>query len=335
MTTGDQAEVAAGNINFVRNSSENYVQVEKMLLKSIQRHLPEGSFSETRRRKDPSSLNFSLFVQLRADVLMSHGAADKSYFFRRTEDGRFYANEMTYAFVPGKWLKHRLVTTKKLAFTEDRVFTVGWPRLDRLLKLQAAHDADPDRRPHKRPKVLWAPTHDFNRRGEDLVTSSSYPELLEHMPELEKHFDVVTSLHPRNRDDKTPTKDQLIDCDYVISDIGTMVYEAWTLGKPVIFPHWIIGDRIQTYARRSAEAHLFRERIGIHANSVSDIIDAVMGGATIDDRVRTFLDDYMDPRYKGKSGRRIARLLQKLAARDGSALASAEAAETASDAEAV
>ena len=131
---------------------------------------------------------------------------------------------------------------------------------------------------------------------------------------FEKHFDFAMSLHPRNRKEKQPTQHGLLDCDYVISDFGTIVYEAWALGKPVIFPHWLIGDRIKQYQGKSAEAHIFHERLGMHADSPQQVIDFVMDGAGIDARTTAFMDNYLEPAYAGRSGERVASLLQSLSA---------------------
>ncbi len=168
------------------------------------------------------------------------------------------------------------------------------------------------RSPGTRPKVLWAPTHDYVRHGEENYSKSSYPDLLEFIPMFEKHFDLEVSLHPRNRKDKQPTKYGLLDCDYVISDFGTIVYEAWALGKPVIFPHWLIGDRIKRHLGQSAEAHIFHERLGLHADNPQQMIDFVMDGAGIDARTIAFLGDWLEPAYAGQSGERVASLLQSL-----------------------
>jgi hypothetical protein len=170
------------------------------------------------------------------------------------------------------------------------------------------------RSPGARPKVLWAPTHDYARRGEDNASNSSYPELLEFVPMFEKHFDFSISLHPRNRKDKQPTHHSLLDCDYVISDFGTIVYEAWALGKPVIFPHWLIGHRIKQHLGKTAEAFIFSERLGLHAKSPQQMIDFVMDGKGIDARTSAFMDDYLAPAYAGRSGERVAALLQTLSA---------------------
>ena len=100
--------------------------------------------------------------------------------------------------------------------------------------------------------------------------------------------------------------------DYVISDFGTIVYEAWALGKPVIFPSWIIGDRIQRYLPRTAEAKIFNRGIGLHANSIDEVIDFIDSGAGIDNKVETFLEDYLPARYRGVSSQRVAQVLEEL-----------------------
>jgi CDP-glycerol glycerophosphotransferase (TagB/SpsB family) len=215
--------------------------------------------------------------------------------------------------VPGEWLKRRLLKTKGMEVDADRIHVVGWPRLDALLASQQSMPAVP-RAPGTRPKVLWAPTHDYARRGADRDSMSSYSELQEFVPMFEKHFDFSISLHPRNRKDKQPTHHSLLDCDYVISDFGTIVYEAWALGKPVIFPHWLIGHRIKRHLGRSAEAFIFQKRLGLHANSPQQMIDFVMDGAGIDARTSAFLDDYLAPAHAGTSGERVAALLQSLSA---------------------
>jgi hypothetical protein len=304
---------AATRINFVHAGSKNYAEVQRQILGAIRQHLAPAEFSTTVGKKAPGSLNFSLFIRLPADVVMSHGLADKNYFLRKDEDGERISNRLAHLFVPGKWLKRRLLRRKDLSIGAERIHVVGWPRLDVLL---ATHQQMPvvPRSPGARPKVLWAPTHDYVRHGEESYSKSSYPDLLQFIPMFEKHFDLATSLHPRNRKDKQPTQYGLLDCDYVISDFGTIVYEAWALGKPVIFPHWLIGDRIKRHLGKSAEAFIFHERLGLHADSPQQMIDFVMGGAGIDARTTAFLDDWLEPAYAGRSGERVAALLRSLSA---------------------
>ncbi|MGH3473825.1 MAG: hypothetical protein ACRDOT_02820, partial [Aeromicrobium sp.] len=305
-------------INLVHTDSKNYAGVQQQVLGAITRHLAPEDVSTTIGTLAPGSLNFSLFILQPTDVLMSHGLADKNYFLRKDSDGEYISNRLAHLFVPGEWLKRRLLKTKGLEVGAERIHVVGWPRLDALLATQQAVPAEP-RAPGARPKVLWAPTHDYARRGRDQGSMSSYPELLDLVPTFEKHVDFAISLHPRNRKDKQPTHYGLLDCDYVISDFGTIVYEAWALGKPVIFPHWLIGRRIKRHLAKSAEAFIFHERLGLHADNPQQMIDFVMDGASIDVRTSAFLDEYLAPAHAGQSGQRVADLLQSLSARDSSA----------------
>lgn len=300
----------APTVNFVKTASQNYAGVQSQILGQIQASMAPGSFTETVSKRAGGQLNFSLFIQQPCDVLMSHGVADKNYFFRRNESRARIANGFKHIFVPGEWLRERLLKAKSLTLSAEQIHVVGWPRLDRLLALQAANHAPA--RERERPKVLWAPTHDFVRRGEDKLSTSSYPDLLPHLDYLREHFDLEVSLHPRNRKDKKPTEQKLIECDYVISDFGTMVYEAWALGKPVIFPSWIIRERIIQYLRRSAEAHIFREGIGHHATSPEHIVELVTSGAGLGDGASAFTDAYLAPAYRGNSAGRVADLLKAL-----------------------
>ena len=304
---------ATARINLVHTKSKNYSGVQEQILGAITRHLSPGEFSTTVGKRAPGSLNFSLFILQPSDVVMSHGLADKNYFLRKDEDGEHISNRLEHLFVPGEWLKRRLLAWKGLEVGAEHIHVVGWPRLDALLATQQEMPVVP-REPGARPKVLWAPTHDYARRGKKQDSMSSYPELLEYLPMFEKHFDLSVSLHPRNRKNKQPTQHSLLDCDYVISDFGTIVYEAWALGKPVIFPHWLIGDRIKRHLGQSAEAFIFHERLGLHAASPQQMIDFVMSGAGIDARATAFMDDYLEPAYAGRSGERVATLLQSLSA---------------------
>jgi len=308
---GGTGKPGAARINFVHTDSENYAGIQQQILGAITRHLKPRDFSTTVGVRAPGSLNFGLFILTPTDVLMSHGLADKNYFLRKDENGKRISNQLKHLFVPGEWLKRRLLGAKTLKTDAEHIHVVGWPRLDVLLETQKEMASAP-RSPGERPKVLWAPTHDFARRGDEKYSMSSYPELLEFVPMFEKHFDFQTSLHPRNREEKNPTQHPLLECDYVISDFGTIVYEAWALGKPVIFPHWLIGDRIKRHLRQSAEVLVFEERLGLHADSPQQIIDFVMDGAGIDQRTAAFMDDYLAPEYAGRSGKRVAQLLKKL-----------------------
>jgi CDP-glycerol glycerophosphotransferase (TagB/SpsB family) len=297
-------------INFNLTASNNYVGVQSQLNQLIQQHLPAGSYTETTQQYVEGALNFTMFVMQQADVLMSHGAADKNYHWKKYPD-RSYVNEQTrkkHLLVPGQLLIDRITKSKKLpSFNQSNVHSVGWPRLDTLMALQKEYDKTKQLGGKK--KVLWAPTHDYNRKGESKDIISSYPDFEPFLDQLATDFDVNVSLHPRNRVDKKPTYQQLLEADVVISDLGTMVWEAWALGKTLIFPDWILKDRMLKHKKNSSEWQIFAEGFGLHATSIGHMKDLIHESPAMDARTKEFFEYYLDPTYLGCSGKRIADLL--------------------------
>ena len=283
--------------------------------------LPSGSTVSGRVGKFLPSffrLDFGLFIRDNNMVLMSHGVADKNYLFQRDADGVPYVNALEHLFVPGPWLRNRLLAMPEITLRPDQISVVGWPRLDLLLKLLANGAGASVPRKKEGPLVLWAPSHDFRKRGPEQTSSSSYPVFERDFQELSLIYDSVASLHPRNRTDKNPTSHVLIAADVVISDFGTMVYEAWALGKPVIFPSWLIGDHVRTYLPGSAEAHIFENKIGYHAESPEHLREILASEPVVTADVREFMDQYLPPALSGKSAETVAGILLRLAGRSSS-----------------
>jgi CDP-glycerol glycerophosphotransferase (TagB/SpsB family) len=304
-------------INFNLTSSQNYKLVQEQINGLIQAHLPPGSFTETVEEYVPGKLNFSLFIDKASDVLMSHGAADKNYHWKSNDEGvRFnHCRERKHLLVPGNFLVKRIVKSKRLDFDASQVHSVGWPRLDRLLAMREEQKDSLAalKKSRKRKTVLWAPTHDFSKKGEAKVTLSSYPAFQPYYDKLGEHFETTVSLHPRNRKDKAPTDQLLLESDVVVSDFGTMVYEAWALGKQVIFPSWLMRDKMLEYGNKSAESVIFRDLIGLHATSFDNMCELINTDIKNDERSQKFIDEYLDPAYFGCSGKRVANLLVELA----------------------
>lgn len=278
-----------------------------MLIEAL---LSEGEYAKSNGRCLPGAINLSLFIRTPADVLMSHGVADKNYLWMRGDEGQRLAETFRSILVPGRWLRRRLLNSRKLSLDESRIFAVGWPRLDALRRMM--RDAPP-RLPAARPTVLWAPTHDRVKRGEERRSTSSYPDFEAYLPRLAPKYHATVSLHPRNRTNKVPTTRKLVDADYVISDFGTLVYEAWALGKPVIFPRWILGDRIQRYLPGSAEGHIFKHRIGYHPDSFDEMMDMLANKPVVTEDVDRFMEQYLDNYRGGSSAQKIAETLRRLA----------------------
>lgn len=297
-------------INFVLSKSKNYSLVQLQINKIIQKHLPPNAFIETYDQYIDGAVNFTLFIDKEADVLMSHGAADKNYMWRRAADATYlnHIRRRKLLMVPGEFSVKRVLTSR-LSSSGIGAVAVGWPRLDRLLQDQSAKLVDLKQQTIKR--VLYAPTHDYHVQINGLVMSS-YPEFIPYLEKLKPIFDVAISAHPRNRKDKSPTSDLLQWADVVISDHGTMVWEALALGKPVIFPSWLIGSRMLEYKKNSAEWHLYEKKLAWHASSFDDMVSMIQDPGPMSVDTKKFLDDYILPDSYGRSGEMIANKLLSL-----------------------
>ncbi len=347
-----------GAINFCWDNGATYINVQEQIFNLIEREFPEGIITHTVDDAIAGAVNLSLFIRqgreqkdshrVAADVILAHGIADKRYFFAQDSTTDLpLANEYDYLLVPGAWHVNRLIEGTyrrnphyQIKVLENQIKKVGWLRLDPLL----AESKVCDKEPHHRLRVLWAPTHNViprtNEKKVDEISPSSFPGFKPHVKEMAAKYIFRVSLHPRNRSDRTPTGNQLIWADVVVSDFGTMVYEAWALGKPVIFPRWAIDvDTLINRNPLSAESYLYRNRIGLHPETpeemhqmLAEIQNAVIGTRFIrlfkrasrlklrrksasDFRgpgVAKFIDHYVDSTHRGHDAKRTAEVLVEI-----------------------
>ena len=94
-------------IHFVLDRADSYQGVQAQLLDLIDPHLPDPRPERGDYR--PGALNFCLFIRPRADVVMSHGVADKNYLWSSDGQGKRLANQRQDLLVPGEWLRRRLL----------------------------------------------------------------------------------------------------------------------------------------------------------------------------------------------------------------------------------
>lgn len=295
-------------INYVLDRSDSYRGVQDQLLGLIDAALPDPKPSRGDYRR--GAVNFCLFIREPADVVMSHGVADKNYLWSSDGQGKRLANQREHLLVPGEWLKRRLVRSPAIKLPAEQIHVVGWPRLDVLVDQVPRPRWGPGA---AKPRVLWAPTHNRRKRGETGRSTSSFPEFERYLRPLSKFAWIDVSVHPRNRADRTPTGASMPRSDIVVADFGTTVYEAWALGKPVIFPRWLLAERIAEYMPGSAESFIFAERIGYHPESFDELIDILRAGPVITPDVAAFMDDYLAPEYRGCSSARVAEVLLQIA----------------------
>jgi len=231
-------------------------------------------------------------------VFLPHGISDKGYRTGKSlkefdficVSGPFWVEKLTDEGIPG-----------------EKIFMGGYPKLDSVFsERKNLHHTN------KKPIVLYAPTH-TNSRG------CAYIELTEDMIKLPGYVDYIPSLHPYNNPDHLTTTKQLIHADVVISDIGSLVWEAWALGIPVVFPDWVVKERLIAALPTTLTAHIYREGIGYHANSLEEISEQVC--KAIDQGITKAENDLINRVFptelRGTSGKATAEHLLRIASETG------------------
>lgn len=281
-------------INFVREVTA-YVNVLDSLIDPIRQHLPESTV--TPRQGVRGALNFCMFIRSNAPmprVLMSHGVADKNYISKEKAD-RF-----NYLFVPGPAYKKKHI---KIGTPAEKIFVVGWPKLDPIF------NGKYKRTESDKLRILYAPTHNA------IQAVSSFPAFNEYLDKFPADMEIINSPHPARKDDRMPTLQALVDADVVIADAGSTIYEAWALGKPVIFPDWLVRDGVLRKFENTFEAKCYEDNLGYHAKSFKHLLELIPEAVSkgIDERAIDFAQDLFPTSLKGNSGKVIAEILRRLA----------------------
>lgn len=285
-------------INFITVESESYTRIITSIVDPIRKYLPDSLVSDRRALKDAVNVHFFNEKEYRSEVAhcginvsMFHGIADKQ--IRTGEQVNFH----DYVFVPGPIWLNQLVRD---GVPRSKLFVVGYPKLDPLFTIQPPAEST-------KQTVLYAPTHS--------KSCSSYPAFKEFLHSFPSHLHFGVSLHPYDQVHPKPTMEELVSADVVISDTSSIVYEAWSLGKPVIFPDWLVKDKVMSDWPNSIPAKIYSEKIGYHAYNFDHMIElidlALIQG--IDGKTQQFMRQILPQRLRGKSGEVTAQVLQKIA----------------------
>lgn len=293
-------------INFVIRGPHPsfYSNIMRSIADPIRLYLPRSVISE---QSMDNSINIHFFHEAKyqaivplnrgVSVFMSHGIADKGW-----RDGHSMRS-FDYVCVSGPLWKEKLV---RGGISPERILKIGFPKLDPLF--QETGNKQP--RSDRRKTVLYAPTH-----ARAFGRCSSYPAFEELLPGFPQDLRVVSSPHPVHKENQMPTLLELNDADVVISDCSSLLYEAWALGKPVVFPDWLVKESIITRWPQSFAAQIYRDEIGYHAQNFKEMVDAVYLALEqgLDDKAHTFIEAYFPTAYRGRSGQICAGLLENMA----------------------
>lgn len=283
-------------INFVREVTA-YMNVLDSLIDPIRKHLPESTVTPKDGVK--GALNFCWFIRSQAykpNVFMSHGIGDKNYMVGT----KGHANRFDYVFVTGPAFKEKLIRHNTPA---EKIFVVGWPKLDPIF------NGEYQRTPSDKIRVLYAPTHNA------IQAVSSFPAFNEYLDKFPADMEIINSPHPARKDDRMPTLQALVDADVVIADAGSTIYEAWALGKPVIFPDWLVREGVLKRFKGTFEAKCYEDNLGYHANSFEHLLELIPEAISrgLDSKVIEFTEGLFPAELRGESGKTVAEILRRLA----------------------
>ncbi|WP_027400236.1 glycosyltransferase family protein [Anaerovorax odorimutans] len=245
----------------------------------------------------PEMLNISFFIESshKSVSFMSHGIGDKGW-----RDGK-QVKDYDYIFVSGPFWKEKLIYQ---GIDEEKIFINGFSKLDYIFKNRKKH-LDKDDTIH----VLYAPTHNTNLKD----VRSSYPRLIESIKIVPPDIKFVSSLHPFNNKGVF-TLDLFDWADVVISDCSSIIYEAFALDIPVVFPDWLVKEAVLAINKNTFTEMIYKNKIGYHANSIDELWEAVRFAARkgLDTETKNFIEGIFPGNLRGNSAKVTADLLKDI-----------------------
>lgn len=248
------------------------------------------------------TVTFYSDICCRTGFYISHGIADKLY--REAN----MIKDFDYIGVSGRLWVDKLVSQ---GMNKNKLIIIGYPKLDEIFQNKKPKEK------HDKINVLFAPTHNVKAITQKSV--SSYPHLLSETGDFNELFNFKICAHPVNKElnkeeNLNSTMDELQWADVVISDAGSLLYEAWALDIPVVFPDWIIKENISMIFPKSFEDYIFRNDVGYHANNIDHMKELIYKAYEngIDDKTSYFIDGIFDRNLRGKSGQETANVLMDL-----------------------
>lgn len=224
------------------------------------------------------------------NFMIPHGIGDKGW-------RNINSNQFDYVSAPSEYWKDVLI---KRDIKEEKIIICGYPKIDLFF------DGNLQKQLSNKPTVLWCPTHE--------KSISSNPKFKEYISLIPPDYNFISHEHPFNDEHHTATVQSLINADVVITDYSSMIFEAWAIGKPVIFPDWIIQDRMEMVKSYILEKRVYLEDIGYHCNNIDELIKSIHIALnnTLDDKVVNFINKILPIEFRGNSGKIIADIILEM-----------------------
>lgn len=276
-----------------------YNNIINRFIEPIAKYLPNWSKSFEYK---PDCINVSFFYEEKQnkDIFISHGLADKNW-----RDAHF-VKDYDYICVSGKLWKEKMIGQ---GIPSEKILVNGYSKLDPLF-----NNKDKKQRIDNMVLVLFAPTHNIIEDSENISIYNKIDICFEEIP---NNIEIIKSWHPAN-DWNNMTYDQLLLADVVISDCSSVIYEAWALDIPVVFPDWIVKDFIIEKYPNSFEEYIYINKIGYHATNSKELLEMIYLAKKdgLDNETKSFIDGIFPKELRGKSGEVTAKLLLDIAEKE-------------------
>jgi CDP-glycerol glycerophosphotransferase (TagB/SpsB family) len=284
------------NINFMY-CGPPYNNVLDSIIDPIIKYLPDATkligFKE-------GQINVCFFIEVkkRNVVFMSHGMGDKGW-----RDGRKVKN-YDYVCVSGPAWKEKLINQ---GVDGRKVLVNGYTKLDPIFQ-----NYERLTKTNNKIRVVYAPTHNTNLANPKSI--SSYPRMMEYLETVPGDIELIISAHPYNNNGVI-TFDSFKWADVIISDCSSIIYEAFALGIPVVFPDWLVKDNILRRCPGSFTEKIYTDDIGYHAADIKQLWELVWEADSygLNNRAKEFIERIFPLKLRGNSGRVTAEILLRLA----------------------
>jgi len=227
------------------------------------------------------------------NFMIPHGIGDKGW---RNKN----SNQFDYVSAPSEHWKQLLISR---GIDSNKIIVCGYPKIDLFF------DGQLHKQHSNKPTILWCPTH--------ARSVSSNPRFKEYLSMIPEKYNFIIHEHPFNDKEHTATVQSLINADVIITDFSSMIFETWALGKPIIFPDWIIEPKLFGIDNDVLEKRVYLEQIGYHAQNIDDLINYfdIALSRPLDKKVIDFIDKILPIQYRGTSGKHIANVILELEAK--------------------
>lgn len=168
--------------------------------------------------------------------------AYKKFGYQSTDTTEGHSSEFTdmfnihrnYSWIVCSGEQCRPAYAEAFSYPVERIVALNRPEYDELVDISAEFNTSAKRDPQQKTKVLMAPTLRYNK-----ASAHPFRKLYEQRDAFEQGIDAVISwsFHPLEMKLPAPgnVSDALVETDIVVTDYSSIVYEAYALGKMVLF----------------------------------------------------------------------------------------------------